>query len=96
MSWRAWCAYSSTYCSPTIPSPRVVFHGEHEIWEGHTEGRLVDSRGQLGGWTPVLEVKGTGQTLGEMSFDDRMRWTMRREPLMAARDWIATRTATGS
>ena len=72
----------------------VVFNGERAVWEGQTEGRLVDSRGQLGGWTPVFEVKGTGLTLGEMGFDDRMRWTMRREPLLAARDWIARRTAT--
>ncbi|WP_329251643.1 non-canonical purine NTP pyrophosphatase [Streptomyces sp. NBC_01478] len=74
----------------------VVFDGERAVWEGHTEGRLVDSRGGLGGWTPVFEVKDTGLTLGEMTFADRMRWTMRREPLLAARDWISKRTATAS
>ncbi|MEV6331982.1 non-canonical purine NTP pyrophosphatase [Streptomyces sp. NPDC051909] len=72
----------------------VVFNGECEVWEGHTEGKLVDGRGRLGGWTPVFEVADTGLTLGEMGFDDRMRWTMRREPLLAAREWIAERTAT--
>lgn len=74
----------------------VVFDGERAIWEGHTEGRLVDSRGQLGGWTPIFEVAGTGRTLGEMDFDTRMRWTMRREPLREARDWISKRMATAS
>ncbi|RLU81630.1 non-canonical purine NTP pyrophosphatase [Streptomyces griseocarneus] len=69
----------------------VVFDGEREIWEGHAEGRLVDGRGLLGGWTPVFEVRGTGRTLGEMGFEERMRWTMRREPLLAAREWIAGR-----
>ncbi|MFI9503646.1 non-canonical purine NTP pyrophosphatase [Nocardia sp. NPDC052566] len=74
----------------------VVFDGEQEIWAGHTEGRLVDGRGELGGWTPIFEVDGTGLTLGEMNFDQRMRWTMRREPLMAAREWIAKRRNTAS
>lgn len=68
----------------------VVFNGEQEIWQGHTEGRLVDCRGQLGGWTPIFEVNGTGRTLGEMSFEERMRWTMRRDPLIAAQMWIST------
>ncbi|MEU0739297.1 non-canonical purine NTP pyrophosphatase [Streptomyces sp. NPDC006134] len=70
----------------------VVLDGECAIWEGRTEGRLVDGRGSLGGWTSVFEVRGTGRTLAEMTFEERMRWTMRREPLLAARDWIARRT----
>jgi non-canonical purine NTP pyrophosphatase (RdgB/HAM1 family) len=74
----------------------VVCDGECRIWEGRTEGRLVDARGTLGGWTPVFEVTGTGLTLGEMSFEDRMRWTMRREPLLAAREWIAGRRPCGA
>lgn len=69
----------------------VVWGEERETWVGRLGGRLVDSRGGLGGWTPVFEVADTGKTLGEMTFEDRMHWTMRREPLENVRDWLEKR-----
>lgn len=69
-----------------------IYHaGEREVWEGQVSGHLVDARGPLGGWTPVFEVADTGRTLGEMTFSDRMRWTMRSEPLRSAREWLEKR-----
>ncbi|AEW98789.1 non-canonical purine NTP pyrophosphatase [Streptantibioticus cattleyicolor] len=69
----------------------IAWRGERQVWTGRTEGRLIDARGGLGGWTPVFEVADTGRTLGEMSFADRMRWTMRRAPLEHARAWLRDR-----
>ncbi|GGW75788.1 non-canonical purine NTP pyrophosphatase [Streptomyces caelestis] len=71
----------------------VVHGGECRVWEGRLDGRIVDARGELGGWTPVFEVADTGQTLAEMSFEDRLRYTMRREPLEHAREWLTRRQA---
>lgn len=69
----------------------VAYEGAWQVWEGRLDGRLVDARGPLGGWTPVFEVGETGLTLGEMDFADRMRHTMRREPLEAALAWLEER-----
>lgn len=69
----------------------IHFTGERAVWEGHVNGRLVDARGGLGGWTPIFEVADTGLTLGEMTFADRMRWTMRARPLASAREWLEQR-----
>ncbi|WP_107069033.1 non-canonical purine NTP pyrophosphatase [Streptomyces sp. 150FB] len=68
----------------------VAFRGETRVWCGRTEGRIVPARGDLGGWTPIFEVAGTGRTLGEMSFEERMRHTMRAEPLRLAQAWLDT------
>jgi inosine/xanthosine triphosphate pyrophosphatase family protein len=65
--------------------------GEAEVWCGSLSGRLVDSRGTLGGWTSVFEVPEVGRTLGEMDLAERMRWTMRGEPLRAAKRWLGER-----
>ena len=58
------------------------------IWSGQTKGRIVAPRGDLGGWTPIFEVHGSGKTLAEMDLDERMHYTMRAEPLRYAREWI--------
>jgi non-canonical purine NTP pyrophosphatase (RdgB/HAM1 family) len=67
----------------------VTCAGRRRVWEASVAGRIVAPRGSLGGWTPVFEVAGTGRTLAEMSLPERLRHTMRREPLLAAARWLA-------
>lgn len=66
----------------------VFDRGETRIWSGRTRGKIVPPRGTLDGWTPIFEVTGSNQTLGELDFASRMIVTMRREPLEAARAWL--------
>lgn len=67
----------------------VAYAGACRVWEASVAGRIVSPRGALGGWTPVFEVAGTGRTLAEMSLPERLRHTMRREPLLSAAGWLA-------
>ncbi|MFI7661815.1 non-canonical purine NTP pyrophosphatase [Micromonospora parva] len=69
----------------------VVYGDETSVWQGQLTGRIVRPRGNLGGWTPVFEVADTGVTLAEMSFPERMRHTMRAEPLRQAAAWLTER-----
>lgn len=52
---------------------------------------LAVVRGELGGWTLIFEVEGTGKTLDEMDLAERMTVTMRGRPLQEARTWLAAR-----
>lgn len=69
----------------------VYDRGESHTWVGTIRGRIVAPRGELGGWTPIFEVEGTGKTLAEMDLAERMTVTMRRRPLQEARTWLAAR-----
>jgi len=74
----------------------VLHYGDVRVWSGRIRGRIVEPRGDLAGWTPIFEVDGSGKTLAEMDFAERMSVTMRRAPLMEARDWLAERGLSSS
>ncbi|TQF06667.1 non-canonical purine NTP pyrophosphatase [Kitasatospora acidiphila] len=69
----------------------VIWGRERCSWTGDLDGRIVEGRGDLGGWTPMFEVADTGRTLAELPLADRLLWTMRREPLQHALKWLAER-----
>ncbi|WP_097922394.1 non-canonical purine NTP pyrophosphatase [Streptomyces sp. wa1063] len=72
----------------------IVHHGQQATWHDSTEGLLVAPRGPAAGWTSIFEVARTGQTLAEMSRATRHQVTMRRAPLVKAREWLDQVSAT--
>ncbi len=72
----------------------VCFQGASKVWSGTLCGRIVAPRGRLGGWTPIFEIEGTGRTLAEMDFKERLSVTMRGRPLEQAIEWITARNRT--
>ncbi|WP_328499704.1 non-canonical purine NTP pyrophosphatase [Streptomyces sp. NBC_00457] len=71
-----------------VSSVGVGYNGEVQVWTDRIRGKIVAPRGELGGWTPIFEVEGSGKTLAEMSFSERMFVTMRRRPLEKANAWL--------
>lgn len=71
-----------------VSSVGVAYKGEVQVWTDRIRGKIVAPRGKLGGWTPIFEVEGSGKTLAEMSFPERMSVTMRRRPLEKASAWL--------
>lgn len=67
----------------------IAYRGRTALWTGSTRGHLVDPRGDLDGWTPIFEVAGTGKTLAELDEPERLRVTMRAEPLRSVERWLA-------
>lgn len=67
----------------------IAYQGRTALWTGSARGHLVHPRGELGGWTPIFEVDGTGKTLAELNEPERLRVTMRAEPLRSVERWLA-------
>jgi inosine triphosphate pyrophosphatase len=63
---------------------------------GETRGRLVPPRGSALGWNNIFQPEGSDLTFGEMSDTQRLRWSMRRGPLIEAAAWIASRSRDAS
>lgn len=79
----------------TAESAVGVRYGERvATWTGKLSGRIVHPRGDLGGWTPIFEIAGWGRTLGELDLTERLRVTMRREPLLRASRWVQRHCST--
>lgn len=88
-------AGGATTSAEAVSAVGVTHGGDQRVWVGRLAGNIVDSRGDLGGWTSIFEVAGTRKTLAEMTFEERMNWTMRRAPLESARTWLAGRGQDG-
>ncbi|PWN30820.1 Maf/Ham1 [Jaminaea rosea] len=59
------------------------------VFEGKTEGRLVEPRGQNRfGWDPCMEVEGTGKTYAEMDSDEKNKLSHRYKALDQLRDYL--------
>lgn len=55
------------------------------VFEGKTEGRLVEPRGQNRfGWDPCMEVEGTGKTYAEMDSDEKNKVRTGKNPCLLA------------
>nr|WP_245883610.1 non-canonical purine NTP pyrophosphatase [Streptomyces hyaluromycini] len=74
-----------------VSSVGIAYKGEVQVWTDRIKGKIVPPRGELGGWTPIFEVEGSGKTLAEMTFQERMSVTMRRRPLEKANAWLGER-----
>ncbi|MFE2379505.1 non-canonical purine NTP pyrophosphatase [Streptomyces sp. NPDC059398] len=74
-----------------VSSVGIAYKGEIKVWTDRIRGKIVAPRGELGGWTPIFEVEGSGKTLAEMSLTERMSVTMRRRPLENANAWLNQR-----
>lgn len=52
--------------------------GQFEYFEGSVTGEIVASRGIEFGWNSIFLPTGSSQTFGEMTDQERLRWSMRR------------------
>merc|ERR1712228_518209 len=71
---------------------------EVRIFDGRTEGKIVDARGPLDfGWDPVFEpVEGGGRTYAEMPKPEKNAISHRGRSLEKLREWLITEADTFS
>ena len=73
----------------------VVFvdaKGREHTFIGVTEGTIAASpRGEGGfGWDPIFIPEGEERTFGEMSLEEKNKYSMRAKPLIAFREWLSS------
>jgi len=66
--------------------------GKEHLFIGVTEGSIAASpRGEGGfGWDPIFIPEGEKRTFGEMSLEDKNKYSMRAKALMAFREWLSS------
>jgi inosine/xanthosine triphosphate pyrophosphatase family protein len=76
-----------------ISAVGVWYRGESQVFSGRTAGRIVLPCGDELGWNTIFYYPPSQKTFGEMSFDERLKVSMRRAPLIEAGKWLAERGA---